>query len=221
VTAVRRWLEAAVLVALTAHTVPAQTSAPLHTRCDPGERGPEFGCSVLAQLWVPSLPEAPLFWYIDAYPSRLEAQADAAGSETSVVVTAHDQVWLLTVAPRDWRGDARRRVATVGPLPVPLARSYRLMFLEGVFPPGVTIFTHKHSGPEAWYVLDGAQCVETPGGVLRTGAGEGMVVPPDVPMSLRAVGTSPRRVLTLFVHDAHRPATVPVDDWKPTGLCER
>jgi hypothetical protein len=103
VTAVRRWLEAVVLVALTAHAVAAQTSAPLHTSCGPGERGPEFGCSILAQLWVPSLPEAPLFGHLDAYPSRPEALADGAGSETSAVVTAHDQVWLLTVAPRNWR----------------------------------------------------------------------------------------------------------------------
>jgi quercetin dioxygenase-like cupin family protein len=197
----------------------AQGSLPLLTLCGPGERRPEFGCSILASVSVPRFPDVPVFWHLDAYPSR--ASAEIHRTEASAVVEAHDQIWLLTVAPKDWRAGGRQRVATVGPLPVPPARGYGLLFLEGVFPPGVTIFTHKHPGPEAWYLLDGEQCVETPSGVFRSRAGEGMVLPGDVPMSLHVTGRSRRRVLTLILHGLDQRPTQPVQDWKPAGLCHR
>jgi mannose-6-phosphate isomerase-like protein (cupin superfamily) len=197
----------------------AQADGHLHTGCAPRQRLTEVGCSVLASIWVTRLPDPPLYWHLDAYPSR----AAAAGhqTETSAVVEAHDQVWLLTVAPKDWRPDALRRVATVGPIAVPSARRYGILFTEGVLLPGVTAFTHKHSGPEAFYVMEGEQCVETPGGVLRAGPGNGVVVPADTPMSVSTPGTSPRRYLALVVHDGDRQVTEPVRDWVPTGQCLR
>ncbi|HKZ07929.1 MAG TPA: cupin domain-containing protein [Methylomirabilota bacterium] len=197
----------------------AQTEKHLHTRCAPGEGTHAASCSVLASIWVTRLPDPPLFWHLDAYPTREAAAAHE--TETSAVVVAHDQVWLLTVAAKAWRPDAVRRVATVGPLPVPSARRYGLWFIAGEYSPGVTLFTHKHSGPEAFYVLEGEQCVEMPGGVLRAGPGDGMVVPADTPMSVRTTGASRRRVLTLIVQDGDQRSTTPVGDWMPSGLCIR
>jgi mannose-6-phosphate isomerase-like protein (cupin superfamily) len=213
----RRLILTAALCWLSTGAAEAQADRHLHTGCAPRQRLSEFGCSVLDQLSVDRLPDSPLYWHLDAYPSR----AAAAGNqtETSAVVEAHDQVWLLTVAAKDWRPDAIRRVATVGPIAVPSARRYGILFIEGVYTPGVTVLTHKHSGPEAFYVMEGEQCVETPAGVLRARPGEGMVVPADTPMSLRTPGTSPRRVLTLIVHDGDRQVTEPVRDWAPTGQC--
>ncbi len=197
----------------------AQAEGPPPTRCEPSERLHELGCSTLASIWVTRLPDPPLYWHLDAYPTREAAAAHE--TEASAVVVAHDQAWLLTVAPKDWRRDASRRVATVGPLAVPSARRYALLFIEGVYAPGVTLFTHKHSGPEAFYLLEGEQCVETPAAVLRAGPGEGMVVPADTPMSLRTTGTSRRRVLVLIIHDGDQRSTTSVRDWAPSGQCLR
>jgi mannose-6-phosphate isomerase-like protein (cupin superfamily) len=187
--------------------------------CTIGARVQELGCSVLARLSVDRLPDPPLYWYLDAFPSRAAAAAHQTG--LSAVVEAHDQVWLLTVAAKDWRPDPLRRVATVGPIGVPAARRYGIVFIEGVYTAGVTLFTHKHSGPEAFYVMEGEQCVETPAEVLRARPGEAMVIPADTPMSLRTLGTSPRRVLILIVWDGDKPSTEPVRDWAPSGRCLR
>jgi quercetin dioxygenase-like cupin family protein len=77
---------------------------------------------------------------------------------------------------------------------------------------------HTHPGPEAWYVLAGAQCLDTPSGATKLGAGEGGVVPPDTPMRLNASGSSTRRALFIVIHDPSIPWTNPVD-WTPTGAC--
>jgi Cupin domain len=216
--ACRVLLLAVALCLPSASAVGAQAAGHLHTLCVP-PRLSEFGCARLASIWVTRLPDPPLYWHLDAYATREAAAVHE--TEASAVVMAHDQVWLLTVAAKDWRRDAVRRVATVGPLAVPSARRYGLLFFEGVYTPGVTIFTHKHSGPEAFYLLEGEQCVETPAAVLRAGPGEGMVVPAATPMSVITTGTSPRRVLSLIVHDGDQPSTIEVRDWTPSGLCLR
>jgi quercetin dioxygenase-like cupin family protein len=77
---------------------------------------------------------------------------------------------------------------------------------------------HTHSGPEFWYVLTGAQCLETPAGVMRAKAGQGMFAPADTPMQLSILGSGKRDAIFVIVHDAARPATT-VSDWQPKGRC--
>ena len=72
-----------------------------------------------------------------------------------------------------------------------------------------------------WFIVSGEQCLETPDGPLLGRAGEGVAVRGDLPMMVVATGTEIRRNLTLILHDAARPATTPLDDWKPQGLCRR
>jgi hypothetical protein len=93
------------------------------------------------------------------------------------------------------------------------------MYLASAFRPGLSSFVHEHPGPEAWFILTGEQCLETPDGPMRGGAGDGVVVRGGLPMTIRATGKAIRRNLTLVLHDAATPVTTPVDHWKPRGLC--
>jgi quercetin dioxygenase-like cupin family protein len=65
---------------------------------------------------------------------------------------------------------------------------------------------HRHAGPEAWYVLSGEQCLETPSGKSVIGTGQSGLVPGGPPMILMATGTRERRM---------RPGT-PLDFWAAT-----
>jgi quercetin dioxygenase-like cupin family protein len=115
----------------------------------------------------------------------------------------------------------RERVARVGPLPLTPGRAYVAYYIEGVVPPGARTPAHRHAGPEAWYVLQGTNCLETPDGVRTAGAGETLVVPEGSPMVLTCVGTTVRRSLAVVVHDAAQHWTILAPDWTPMGACPR
>jgi quercetin dioxygenase-like cupin family protein len=91
--------------------------------------------------------------------------------------------------------------------------------MEGTVPPGAKTPVHIHWGPEAWYVLEGAQCLETPDGISVVRAGESTVVRQGPDMVLSSVGSATRRTLVLVLHDASKPWTVETTTWKPKGLC--
>jgi quercetin dioxygenase-like cupin family protein len=93
--------------------------------------------------------------------------------------------------------------------------------MEAVFKPGMQARTHQHSGPEAWYLVSGAQCLETPEGITVVHAGDSAVVPEGPPMSLRSVGTEMRRSLVLVLHDTSQPWQTFTSEWKPKGLCPK
>ena len=44
--------------------------------------------------------------------------------------------------------------------------------LEAIFPPGMTTRNHSHPGPEAFFVVEGQQCVETAEEQRMLGPGE-------------------------------------------------
>jgi hypothetical protein len=72
---------------------------------------------------------------------------------------------------------------------------------------------------EAWYVVAGIQCLETPDGITVVRAGEGSLVPEGPPMMLSSVGTETRRAVLLVLHDSTKPWITPAIQWKPKGLC--
>ena len=54
--------------------------------------------------------------------------------------------------------------------------------MEGVFQPGMQSPVYRHPGVEAWYTLEGEQCLETPQGELVQRAGDsGVMVAGGVP----------------------------------------
>jgi hypothetical protein len=90
--------------------------------------------------------------------------------------------------------------------------------LEATFSPGMKAAVHRHS---AWYLLTGAECLETPAGMTVAHAGDSAIVPEGPPMALSGVGTETRRPVLLVLHDTTQPwvtMTMP-GDWQPKGLC--
>ncbi len=187
--------------------------------CKPvSQRTEELGCWITASASLGQLSQLPVFWHLDTYATR--AEAEAAKSPRGTVVESLGKVWLLTIEVAGWRAPGGARVAEIGPLPVTADARYAAQYMEAIFAPGMTAPAHRHSGPEAWYTLTGETCLETPDGkqVGRAG-GTQVIVPGGPPMHLTATGTEIRRALVLILHDSTQPPTTPEHDWVPRGLC--
>jgi len=113
------------------------------------------------------------------YTYRNLLDAKAHSGPRNAVVESLGQVWMYTIAARNWRPAA---------------------------------------GPEAWYVLAGVQCLETPDGITVVRAGESALVPEGPPMMLSSVGTETRRSVLLVLHDSSKPWITPEMQWKAEGL---
>ena len=188
-------------------------------RCVPAEQSDrKLGCFVTATQELGKLPQAPVFWHIFEYPTR--ATAEAATGKQGVVVDSYGKWWVLAVADKAWSANGGKRVARVGPLPLgDAAVNYTATYMEATFVKGMSSHVHRHAGPEAWYVLAGQQCLETPGHQQIMRAGESGIVPGGPPMMLSSFGSAERRALVLILHDSAQPSTIHVSDWKPEGLC--
>jgi quercetin dioxygenase-like cupin family protein len=210
-------------------TTLASAHPPTHP---PAEAGPEAerfacvpvngrqgqpGCWIIASMPVVATVGRPLFWHVYELPA--ETPAGMREAEGGRIVQAYGRTWLVTVADREWRPAAGRHVATVGPL-LPLTSGPHLAsFAEATFAPGMRSRIHTHPGPEAWVVLEGEQCLETPEGVIRVAAGQDMMVRGGIPMALFGTGTGTRRALVLVLHPADQPWGMPHTGWQPTGAC--
>ena len=187
-----------------------------------GLKSSDSGCQLLAKTQVPRFPEGPLFWYLYRFPTK--EGAEAAKDKSGFAVEAEGQFWLFSFGPKGAASKQGELVASIGPLPLtsaklPLAKSYEIVAYLAVMPPDMYTRVHVHPGPEAWYILSGEQCLETPSGVMKAKAGESMFAPPMTPMRLTNNGSSPRHALFIVIHDASQPWTIPTDEWKPTGAC--
>ncbi len=189
-----------------------------------GLRSSDTGCQLLAKMKVSQFPDAPLFWHLNRFPSRNAAEATQV--QNSLVVEAEGQAWLFSFAPKTAAPKAGELVASVGPLQLtanglPRVSLYEIVAYLAVMPPGTYTRVHIHPGPEAWYVLSGEQCLETPAGVMKAATGESMFASPMTPMRLTNSGSSIRHALFIVIHDANRPWSIPTNDWKPSGACDR
>lgn len=187
------------------------------TACQPanGRQG-QPGCWVIATAPI-GVPTSAPYWHVYEFASAQQAQPFARGPAR--VITAFGRTWLVAVAAREWKAGAGRHLATVGPLNVLSTAPHTASFMEATFNPGMVSRIHTHPGPEAWVVLDGEQCLETPEGVIRARAGDAMMVRGGIPMALFGTGTGVRRALVLILHPASEPLGTPHDKWKPTGAC--
>lgn len=188
-------------------------------RCVPvAERaGRELGCFIVGSVAVGKLRGIPQYWYLDRFPSKAAARKLLGPRGT--VVEAVGQTWLFTIASPGWQAGGGERIAEVGPLLVGRTEDYTAMYMEASFTPGMKSSVHRHSGPEAWYVIEGEQCLETPKGTIMARAGESAVVPAGPPMQLTGTGTGKRTALVLILHDSSQDAITPASDWVPTGAC--
>jgi hypothetical protein len=192
------------------------------------DRKAEPGCYTTAIADLGVLPRVPLYWYLDTFADR--AAAEAARGARGTVVSGHGRQWLFTIADQAWRPTGGEHVATIGPLVVETEVAYTARYLEGVIAAGFQERQdsgHRHPGPEAWFIISGGQCLETPNGVMTGRAGQAMLAPEGWPMAISGLGTELRRTVFLVLHRSSDPYVMPVNarpdsphaHWKPQGLC--
>jgi quercetin dioxygenase-like cupin family protein len=179
----------------------------------------KLGCYYDASVKFGTLP-ASVFWHVDEFPDAASA-AEAKG-HASVVVRGYDRIFLHTVnGEAEWRAGGGRHLATVGPMPAPQGSPVTARFMQAMSQPGATTRPHRHDGAEAFYLLSGAICIETPDGDKTTVAGETYWVPARVPMQLTSAGAGLRRSLFLVLHASSQPWMTMAPDWTPAGACRR
>jgi hypothetical protein len=169
---------------------------------------PPLAIRRLAEKTVADLPPGPLFWRIDNFSTREQAQA--AAGPWALVAESAGKVWLFTLGPAGGASAGGGRVAEVGPIARVAAAHYLLRINEASGPPGSTTPVHMHAGSEAFLVLAGEQSIRSPHGVLRVGPGQpepghgaGMA------MQVSSSGTEDLHALVMFVVDADQPFSSP------------
>jgi quercetin dioxygenase-like cupin family protein len=182
-------------------------SAQLEPACvkDSPERRGAIGCSIVEDKPLPETLKEPLFWHIDRFDSGERARA--AVGPASVAFEAHGTWWLMTIESMIDDHHGGRHVTQVGLPPLPPAPKYSMLVISAYITPGLTSRVHHHSGVEAFYVVDGEQCLETPTGAHKMHKGGTLVIPAGVTMRLVATGSTPRRALAVIVYDAVQPPT--------------
>jgi len=183
------------------------------------QRTSEVGCYLTATEVLGTLPQGAQYWHLYNYPTR--AAAEAVKGPNGTVVESFGKVWLYRIADVNWRPAGGDRIDVIGPLQLAAGTRYTARYMEAVFTAGMDTPVHLHSGAEAWYLLAGAQCLETPDGITVLRAGEGGLVPQGPPMRLSSVGAEMRRSVLLVLHDTSQPWITYESDWKPKGLCPK
>jgi quercetin dioxygenase-like cupin family protein len=195
------------------------TQARIPVRCRPvSERTGELGCWILKSRALGRLAESTVFWHLDTYPTR--ADAEAAQGPHGDVIEALGKVWLFTVEAAGWRPASGVRVAEIGPLPVKAGEEHTVQYMESIGDNTMRTGAHYHPGPEVFYTTAGELCFEMPHGKLIGHAGEGTIMEPGHMHTLTALGTEQRRSVAMVVHESSQPWSVPASGWTPRGLCK-
>jgi hypothetical protein len=129
--------------------------------CKPATQqfGDQLGCWIISHADLGQLPQEPLFWHLDLFPTL--ADAEAAKGPGGTVIEVFEKIWLSTIAGASWRATGGSQVAIIGPLPgLSPDEGYTAQYMETVTVPGHSTSVHRHSGPEAVYTLTGQICLE-------------------------------------------------------------
>jgi quercetin dioxygenase-like cupin family protein len=200
-------------------TLVAKPAAAQLIRCttDSPERQGKPGCAIVSDKRLPAPPSLPVLWHIDEFPSLAKAQRTEG--PWSLAIEAHGRGWLYSIErdTSNHHGGAHR--AVVGPIPTEPGRLYSMMAMSAYFLPGHYSVIHTHPGPEAWWVLEGEQCLETTRTTIRATAGHGAIVAEGDTMRMVGTGTGPRKALVLILHDADKPGGVTLDAPVPLKRC--
>ena len=167
-----------------------------------------LGIKALAEKRVLQLPDGPLFWRVENFPTL--AQAQAVAGLWGLAAESGGKVWLFRLGPASGSSAGGSKVAEVGPLPRVVAPEYLLRINEATGPAGSITPVHTHPGSEAFYVLTGEQCIRTAHGVIRVGVGRPETGHgADTPMQVSSCGSTGLHALVMFVLDATKPFSSP------------
>jgi quercetin dioxygenase-like cupin family protein len=209
-----------VLTGLVLFVTPLVAKAQATSRTCIGQAGEVPGPACLvAHQDIGTLPGTPLYWSIFTF-SDVEA-AERVRPSHGVVVQAFSQVWMFDLGAEGRQFEGGKHVADVGPLPLETTQGeFTAEYLKSTFAPGMTAPVHVHSGPEAFYAISGATCLETPEGVqVARGAGHSLMVRQGPPMLLMSIGGETRQGFALIVHGEGTPPTTLTSAWTPQGIC--
>jgi hypothetical protein len=163
---------------------------------------------VLVEKRILQLPDGPLFWRIENYPTLTQAQAGAG--LWGLAAEFEGAVWLFRLGPASGASAGGRMVVEVGPLPPVVAPEYLLRINTPSGPLGSTTIVHTHPGTEGFYVLKGELCMRTAQGVMRIPAGgtePGAAA--GTPTQVSSCGSTDLRAFVMFVVDATKPFSSP------------
>ncbi len=191
---------------------------PVPGRCvDPMPSNKEApGCYQTGRIDLAGAP-ASLFWQLHEFPTPAAARKEAKRHRWASVAEAHSRTWLHVLASEQEIVKGGQRRAMVGPLRVPAAPAVAY-FAESIFPPGMQTRVHAHPGPEAFYVVDGEQCMESPAEKRLLVAGNAYIVEEGPHLQAAPKG---RRNLVLILAPAGQPPIQVGNQWQPTGFCEK
>lgn len=175
------------------------------------------GCFLSAEIDIAE-PPTELFWHIHAFADQAHAQAEARRHRWAIVVQAHGRTWLYVMSGRDAAVRGGETWGVVGPLKVPGNGPVTVRFMESLFPPGMRTRVHAHSGPEAFLVVEGEQCVETPGDRRKIPARGSYIVESGAHVQSAPTG---RKNLVVIVAPKGAPWITLGSDWVPSGFCTR
>ena len=195
---------------ISAQLVPCTTDSP--------ERRGEPGCTIVTDKRLPVPLVTPVLWHIDEFRSLAEAQK--AETATSVAFTAFNSAWLYSIGLDTADHHGGRHHAVVGPIPVVPDRAYSMMVMSAHFLPGQYSAVHTHPGPEAWWVLEGEQCLQTTRSTIRARARQSAIVAEGDTMRMVGTGTGPRRALVIILHDSDKPGGYSLHDAPPLKPCD-
>jgi quercetin dioxygenase-like cupin family protein len=178
----------------------------------------KMGCYFDAAVEIGQQPDE-VYWHVDEFADG-RAAAAAPALPTSTVIEAYGRTFLYTVTgDAAWRPAGGERVATVGPMPAPQGGRVTARYMQAMTEPGAQTRPHWHDGPEAFVVLSGAICMESPDGVSTTGAGRTYWIRGAVPMQLSHAGEGVRRSIFIVLHPSAEPWMKMATDWTPKGAC--
>jgi hypothetical protein len=168
----------------------------------------QFEIKPVAEKKIEQLPQGPLFWRIDNFPTL--AEAHAAAGPTALAAEVAGKVWLFTLGQKGGVSEGGTTVVEIGPVPPISAPEYLLRVNNTGGPPGVKTPVHTHAGSETFYVLTGQLSQKSPHGVIRVDAGQSMPGHgPGMPMEISSSGTGDVNALVMFVVDATKPFSSP------------
>ena len=174
------------------------------------------GCYLSGEIAVASAP-AVLFWHIDQFATLAAAEAEAKRHRWALAVEAHGRFWLYVIGTDGEKVRGGKPKAVIGPLRAPEGQPVTVRFLMAKFPPGMKTGVHSHSGPEAFYVVDGEQCMETPTTREKLPAGRSYIVEAGPHLQAAPKG---RTNLVAIVQPKGAPWLKIEHGWTPTGFCE-
>jgi hypothetical protein len=182
---------------------------------------PPYVVKPIAEIKVKQLPQGPLYWRVENFPTLDQAKA-AASKYTwnpntvsydgwpSLAAEAAGKAWLFTLGQQGATTPGGTKVAEIGPVPPITAPEYLLRVNYGSGPPGAKTPVHYHFGSEAFYVISGKLGQQTPHGISYVEAGHSMNGHmAGMTMQVFNAGTTDLNALIMFVVDASKPFSVP------------